>query len=292
MNGLAAYLGVPARIGSLDGKLKKQNPEPLESKVENFAAMEQALARLDRFNLSRTPNFEPRRGPVIPTYIAGKSAPLLYLPIRSGPEAAVLDWMAAIDGCAPDDLVRGFTQKTLRQWKRKTKGHRSFTVVRHPLARAHAAFCDLILTTGPGTYPEVRENLRKFFKIPIPKGAPDESYSIDQHRAAFMGFLGFLKANLASQTGIRVDPNWATQATILQGFADFAQPDMVIHEDRMRIDLAYLALTIGRDEAADMPKLTDPHAARLESIYDEELERAATDAYQRDYMAFGFDTWR
>lgn len=292
MNGLAAYLGVKARIGSLDSKLKKQNPEPIESKVENFPEMEQALARMDRFNLSRTPNFEPRRGPVIPTYIAAQKAPLLYMPVRSGPEDAAMNWLAAVDGCERDDLMRGFTQKTLRQWKRKNKGHRSFTVVRHPVARAHAAFCDLILPTGPGTYPEIRETLRKMFKVPIPKDEPDDDYWTGSHRAAFLGFLGFLKANLSAQTSVRVDPNWATQSTVLQGFGDFALPDMVIREDRMRIDLAYLALTVGRDEAPDLPKITDPHAARLGAIYDEEIEKAATDAYQRDYMAFGFDAWR
>ena len=62
MNGLARWLGVSAQLDSLDQSLKKQNPEPMAEKVTNFDAMGEALARLDRFNLSRTPNFEPRRG--------------------------------------------------------------------------------------------------------------------------------------------------------------------------------------------------------------------------------------
>ncbi len=292
MNGLAAFLGIEARIGALDAKLKKQNPEPLEDKVENFDAMERALARLDRFNLSRTPNFEPRRGPVVPSYVAAKESPLLYLPIRSGPEDVVLDWLAALDSVARDDLIQGFNQKTLRQWKRQNKGHRSFAVVRHPLARAHAAFCDLILPTGKGTYPEIRENLRKTFKVPLPKSAPADDFTKSDHRAAFLAFLTFLKSNLSAQTSIRVDPHWATQSTVLQGFGDFALPDMIIRENRMRVDLAYLAMTIGRDGAPDLPRQTDPHADLLASIYDDEVEKAAADAYQRDYIAFGFDSWR
>ena len=65
MNGLAAYLGVEARLAQLDRRLKKQNPEPLAAKVSNFGAMEAALGAgpggIDRFDLGRTPNFEPRR---------------------------------------------------------------------------------------------------------------------------------------------------------------------------------------------------------------------------------------
>ncbi len=98
MNGLAAWLGVRDRIEALDRKLKKQNPEPIEDKVVNFAEMEQALARLDRFNLGRTPNFEPRRSAGIPTWVAAAQSPLLFLPLRSGPEEAIRDWLTRLDG--------------------------------------------------------------------------------------------------------------------------------------------------------------------------------------------------
>ncbi|MDN5788591.1 MAG: sulfotransferase domain-containing protein, partial [Pseudorhodobacter sp.] len=70
LNGLALFLGVEPALSAPDGTLKKQNPEDISEKVENFAEMEAALAQLDRFNLSRTPNFEPRRAPAIPTFIA------------------------------------------------------------------------------------------------------------------------------------------------------------------------------------------------------------------------------
>lgn len=67
MNGLARWLGARTQLDSLNSALKRQNPEPLSDKVENFPDMERALARMDRFNLTRTPNFEPRRGPVVPS---------------------------------------------------------------------------------------------------------------------------------------------------------------------------------------------------------------------------------
>ena len=63
MNGLARYLGVQSELERLDKSLKKQNPSPISEKVRNFGEMEVALSGLDRSNLNRTLNFEPRRGP-------------------------------------------------------------------------------------------------------------------------------------------------------------------------------------------------------------------------------------
>ena len=289
MNGLAAYLGCSSRIEALDKKLKKQNPEPMDDKVINFAEMEKSLTKLDRFNLTRTPNFEPRRGPAIPTFIAAPRSPLLHLPLRSGPETAVNDWLIRLDGGG--NLQTGFSQKTLRQWKAAHPGHRSFAVLRHPVARAHAAFCDRILATGPGTYAEIRENLRKIFALPIPAGDVGPDYDDTAHRAAFLVFLGFLKTNLAAQTSQRIDPTWASQLTLLQGFAGFVFPDLILREATLAADLVQLAHQIGRSDSPALPLVTDPHAAHLSRIYDIQIEAAARDAYARDYNAFGFENW-
>jgi hypothetical protein len=245
------------------------------------------LARLDRFNLTRTPNFEPRRGPAIPTIIAASKSPLLYLPLRSGPEQAVRDWMTTLDG---GKLIEGFGQKTLRDWKSTRPGHRSFTVLRHPVARAHAAFCDKILDTSPGSFSEIRDNLRKTFGLPLPPGAVGPDYDDAAHRAAFLAFLRFLKANLAGQTNLRVDPAWASQNAILQGFAGFVTPDLVLREAILAHDLNGLLRQIGQQDGPPLGA-TDPHAGRLGLIYDATIESATRDAYARDYMAFGFDDW-
>ena len=69
MNGLAKYLGVNETLEALDSNLKKQNPSPISAKVSNYEEMLRSLAQLDRFDLTRTPNFEPRRGPNVPSYI-------------------------------------------------------------------------------------------------------------------------------------------------------------------------------------------------------------------------------
>ena len=287
MNGLAAWLGCDARIESLDKKLKKQNPEPLESKVRNFEAMEGALARLDRFNLSRTPNFEPRRGPAVPTYIA--AGPLLYLPIRSGPVEAAQDWMR---GLTPDlSTEDGFTQKTIRQWKSAHEGFRSFTILRHPVARAHAAFCDKILPTGPGTYAGIRENLRKHFDMPLPKGDVSDGYGADEHRAAFSAWLRFLRANLGGQTGLRVDATWASQSSVLQGMAGFGAPDQVIREAEMADALPDIARAAGVATPPAFVQDRDPHHDAIAMVYDIEIEKMTREVYARDYETFGFGDW-
>ena len=288
LNGLAKFLGSDERLEALDGSLKKQNPSALEDKVSNFKDMEQAFAGLDPFNLTRTPNFEPRRGPAVPGFVTGAHAGLLYMPIRSGPEAEVCAWLAGLDGVAVEDLPTKLNQKELRQWKRRKPGHRSFTVLRHPVARAHAAFCDKILQTGPGCFADIRKTLRNFHKLPLPGKMPDEDYGVEVHKLAFGGFLEFLKANLAGQTNIRVDAHWATQASVMQGMAQFSLPDMVLREDDLTEALPRLAASVGYDGAKE-PRPTSPDQPfAIEEIYDDEIEALVADIYQRDYMMFGF----
>ncbi|MEO1139479.1 MAG: sulfotransferase family 2 domain-containing protein [Pseudomonadota bacterium] len=291
INGVARFLGKDERLDALDASLKKQNPSALEDKVSNFRDMERAFSGLDPFNLTRTPNFEPRRGAGVPAFVTGAHASLLYMPVRSGPEDVVCDWLAGLDGVTAETLPTKLNQKGLRQWKRRKTGHRSFTVLRHPVARAHAAFCSKILQTGPGCYSDIRKTLRNFHKLPLPGHVPDDGYDQKAHRTAFLAFLEFLRANLAGQTNIRIDAHWATQTAILQGMAQFALPDLVLREDEMHSALPALARRVGyaKPNAPDKCVPDAPYA--LSEIYDDKIEDIVSDIYQRDYMMFGFDAW-
>ena len=290
MNGLAAYLGEETKLDSLSKKLKKQNPAPLSEKVKNFQDMQVALGKIDHFDLSRTPNFETRRGPQVPSFVTAAQAPLMYLPIRGGPDHMVKAWMAALDGVQSGDLEGNYTQKTLRQWKRQHVGHRSFTVIQHPVARAHAAFCEKILNAGQGSFKEIRNTLRRVYKLPIPAGDVDASWDRRQHREAFLAFLTFLKGNLNNQTGIRVDGFWASQVQCLQGFGQFALPDVIVRADRLEDGLGYLAGEVGY-ESAELTEFDNTHPVQLVDFYDDSIEAAARDVYQRDYITFGFGDW-
>lgn len=273
LNGLAAFLGIPSRLEAVDQTLTVQNPEPLADKVTNAAAMELALARLDRFNLSRTPNFEPRRSAGIPAFIASRDVPLLFMPVRGGPEARVTEWLESFGG-----LERDFVQKTLRQWKRSNAGHRSFTVLRHPVDRAWAAFQE---ARGTGLGQEQRNVISRVHGVAFPK----QGYaSVGDERDAFIAFLRFLKRNIAGQTGFRTAAGWATQTAVLQGFALFHGPDAVLREDRLQEGLGWLCAEIG----VAMPPLRGAEASGLDAVMSDEVEEAARDTYQRDYMGFGF----
>ncbi|QBF34074.1 nodulation protein NodH [Thalassococcus sp. S3] len=292
MNGLARWLGVDETLDALDKTLKRQNPAPVETKVENPEEMAAALARLDVFNISRTPNFEPRHGPAVPSYVAAARTPLIYLPVRGGPEAQVRAWLAALDQVDEGNLITKLNQKDLRQWKRRHVGHRSFTVLAHPVTRVHRAFCRRILSTGPGSYAQIRRTLRRRYKLPIPEKEPGPDWTLDAHRAAFTAFVMFLKANLAGQTAMRVDATWCTQSQALQGFGDFVAPDFVLREETLGTGLQIVAADVGCHIQPDLGASEEETPFTLDAVYTDEIEALVSDVYQRDYMMLGFGAWR
>lgn len=287
MNGLATWLGVSARLEALDKSLKVQNPAPLSSKVSNFGQMQEALTGLDRFNLTRTPNFEPRRGPAVPTYLVGSRVPLIYMPIRGGLDDRVAHWFRALDG-GPDTKLK---QNDLRAWKAARPGHRSFTVVQHPVARAHKVFCDRILSLEKGSFPGIRTTLTRRYKMPLPADPTDPGYDKQAHRTAFVAFLEFLRGNLAGQTAVRVDPDWATQVKTVEGFAEFVLPDQLIRDTDLHDALPTLAARVGCDTPPEVPGLVPDAPYPLADIYDSEIERLSRAVYGRDYDMFGFADW-
>lgn len=291
MNGLAKWLGVEARITRLDGTLKPQNPGGLPEKVKNPADMADRLGQLDRFNLSRTPNFEPRRGPSVPSYVAAPQSGLLYLPVRGGPEAQVRAWLAALDGADEADLQIKMNQKELRDWLRAHPGHRRFSVISHPVVRAHRVFTRRILQTGPGVMRHIRATLRRAHRMPIPEEMPDPGYDLAAHRTAFKAFLAFIRANLAGQTATRIDSNWENQANALQGFGEFGAPDVVIREQDLADMLPMVALMVGRADVPAVAEGAPDTPFTLDQIYDDEIEALARSAYARDYVTFGFAPW-
>lgn len=290
MNGLARFLGVDEMLEALDKTLKVQNPSALADKVENFAEMQGALSGLDLFNLTRTPNFEPRRGPAVPTWLTAAKAPLLYMPVRGPLDVGIANWLAALDDVGRGKLGRKRSQGDLRAWLGAHPRHRSFSVLRHPVVRAHDAFCEKILPSDGSGYPGIRSTLRKRYKLPIPETMDQSGYDAAAHKAAFTAFLTFLKANLAEQTAIRVDPAWASQSQILQGFTEFMVPDRLLREEHLPEALARLAEDIGHTSPAYQPTHASTPVA-LGEIYDEEVERLCRAAYARDYLFFGFEDW-
>ncbi|WP_347311790.1 nodulation protein NodH [Defluviimonas sp. SAOS-178_SWC] len=286
INGLLQFLGFEDRIDSISDDLVRQNPEEMADKVRNFTEMEEALAKIDWSNLARTPNFEPRRAPGVPRIVAARGAPILYLPLPPYDDRHIRDWLT---GLGEGGLEEDFTQKTLRAWKRRAPGHRSFTVLRHPLTRANDAF-DVVMTRDG--YGDLRATLRGHYGVPIPPNDEIAAMGPNEWREALIGFLGFVKANLAGQTGLRQDALWGTQWSVLNGFANFAPPDLLCREDTLHADLSYLA----KSAQIKAPALTviSNGGARVpvSAIHDRELENLVRDVYRRDHMSFGFGAWK
>lgn len=164
-------------------------------------------------------------------------------------------------------------------------------MVRHPLARAHEAFCTRILTTEKGSFRGIRRTLRKAHNLPIPEEEPGADHTVHAHREAFTGFLAFVKANLSGQTAVRLDRHWATQAQCIQGMAEFTLPDMIVREDEMASYLPALAMQVGHTAPPDPEPVPNSAPFSLAEIYDDQIERLARDAYARDYVMFGFGDW-
>ncbi|UXU75576.1 MULTISPECIES: hypothetical protein [unclassified Paracoccus (in: a-proteobacteria)] len=253
-----------------------QNPGELAEKVENFDEMQAELARMDPFGLRRIPNFEPRRGPAVPGYLACEAGRgLVFMPVRGAPTSRISDWLRGLGPVQGD-----FQQNLLRQWKRDHPGHRSFTVLRHPLLRAWSAFQGVV--NGPNA--PLRQLLRDIHRVPLPPDAELPAMQPVDQMPLFAAFLDFLRRNLNGQTSIPCQPAWASQSEILAGFARFGVPDMVLREGDLVRDLGWLAASAGLDTPGVLP---EPRSVP-EFLDDPGLRAAARRAYLRDYIAFGF----
>lgn len=288
VNGLAKFLGETTEITEFAGTFKKQNPEPVSEKVVNYDVLQETVAKVDTFDLHRIPNFEPSRPPAVTTYFASEALPLVFIPMKGAPREAVLDWMQGFG-----DLRADFTQKTLRQWKNQNKGHRSFTVLRHPVARLHAAFCRYLVSHGPDTYWEVKHALRNSYGVSLPEEEPGSDWDRQAHREAFMQFIEFVRKNLQGRTGIRIDASWATQSAMVQAFSNFASPDHILREDQLETGLKSLLAELGQEgQAVAVGHDPEDIPFTLSEIYSDEIEKAVRKLYQRDYMMFGFKPWK
>lgn len=281
LNGLAAHLGLAARLRVVDDSLKKQNPEPLLDRLDNPEEMAGAVARADLFGLARSPIFEPRRPVAAQDCAAVKNAGLLFFPISAAPDAEVRAWLT---GFGP--LEDGLDQKSLRLWKRDNPGHRSFTVIRHPLLRAYEAFHSRIVS---GQLANHRRTLIRAYGARLPEPAQAFANPGDE-RQAFLVFLHYARLSVLGQCGQRVDSHWASQTAVLQSLSAFHPVDHILREDALA---ACLPLITGR-RSQENPWQPGPGAmvAGLAAIYDDRIEAAGAAAYGRDYAGFGFSRWR
>lgn len=73
--------------------------------------------------------------------------------------------------------------------------------------------------------------------------------------------------------------------------SELTLPDMLVREDEMTSYLPALAMQVGHAAPPDPAPLPTDAPYALAQIYDDQLESAAREAYQRDYLMFGFGDW-
>ncbi len=287
--GLGRYLGADGPPDQSKIKAKVQNPTPVLARLNNPKVAEEALRTLTAPDLGRVQDYEPDRGPGLRFFHVCKNAPVFYMPIRGAGIDPIPNWLSKLD---PDGAVEsGLTQKDLRRWKRQHNGHRSFTVLRHPLARAYDAFCRFVMPVDVENYADIRGVLVEQYKLPLPDTWPLEGWNLENHQTAFLEFLKFLSGNLGGQTALRVDNTWATQTVLLNAIAQFAVPDRVIRETQMADELARLSSEVGLQAPAFKNEFATETPFALSDVVTPAIQDAAADAYRRDYMMFGLGSW-
>lgn len=292
LNGLARFLGSRHQATGLKKNLKRQNPEPLDAKVANYTTMLDDLKQIDFLAMSRTPTFEPRRGAGVPQFIASSEAKLLFMPVFGGPVDRVRAWLLAHQANGTGGLDEEFNQKTLRQWRLNHPGFQSFTVLRHPVARAYHGFEQFVVKPQSGGQSEIREAIRRDYGVAVPEdGKLRQGYDPRAHKAAFLAFLKFLKANLSEQTGMRINPSWASQTAVLEGASSVSLAENIMHEDIAQQTLAHLEDLLGLPKVAFPAQTEAQYLFELAEIYDENIEDRVRDIYLRDYINFGFSAW-
>ncbi|MEM9250009.1 MAG: nodulation protein NodH [Pseudomonadota bacterium] len=287
LNGLARFLGSDTRLDRLRIKLKRQNPEPLSEKVLN----PDALQSVGKHRQGTAAPDEPARGANVRTWVAGTSAPLLFMPLKGGPTDRIEAWLSALQGMpAGEGLHRDMSQAAVRKWKNQNKDGRSFTVVSHPVTRAHNVFCRYLLGTAPGAFLSIRDTLRTRYGVPLPEEEPGAAWTASAHHAAFLGFLEFAKANNAGQTSVRTDPAWSSQAALLAGVSQILPPDRIVRDHQSEADLPAWAAALGLPKE-DMPAHVPFGPVALAEIYDDAIEDAVRKLHNRDFVAFGYRKW-
>ncbi|MEL6601180.1 MAG: nodulation protein NodH [Pseudomonadota bacterium] len=301
LNGLARYLGCDTPLEGFEDTIQRQNPGPLSEKVENYDEMVAALGATQV-----EPVLEETSGPLggLKHFSASLTRPILYAAIPGGPNRAVRHWLNAMDDADPESpLTRFENRKALSDWQLERPDHATFTIVRHPVARAYDVFERRILPGGARDFPVVRAYLRDVRGMQVPDDAvfaagaealSAAGYDAAAHRAAFGVFLDYLRANLNGQTPHRIDGRWAPQHRFVEGFSRVTPLTLVEQEERVVKAAAYLRTATGQDDIRNAALRNGRAAYRfpLAEIWSENVEAFTRAVYGRDYLAFGFRTWQ
>ena len=255
LNGLAAWLGLEARIDKVSNATKKQISKPKSELIANWAEVADLFG-----DGEQTEHWHRVSGPGINRYLAADGVPLLYMPLREATGRDMGGWFSELG-----EVVR-FNPKTLRDWRVENPQARSFTITRHPLDRIIALyFAD--------SRAELREVMARRYKVRfVPDPSPDE----------LAAFARVVRASASAQTSFRPPPEWAPQSDTLRDLAHTAAPDHVLRDETLERELADLCRHLG---------VTAPALSARDDLsrwHSAQLEREVRAVWGKDYLNFGY----
>jgi len=90
-----------------------------------------------------------------------------------------------------------------------------------------------------------------------------------------------LERNLAGQTGIRIDDDWAHQCDLVAAISAQQPITQILREDELGV--------LGCGDFTPAPSVSG--APSLADVHTEEIERLCRKIYRKDYRKFGFTAW-
>lgn len=297
-NGLSKFLESEEQLDDLKEKIKRQNPEGLSEKVNNYKEMMEQVRSINFLDTGLPEFHEPERHAAAKNFILCDTVPLLFLPIGNYGKSTIEHWMKSHLEATDGNLLSGLKQKQVFNWLENNQARVAFSMLAHPVERVAHAFNKHIFQTGDDSFPWIRKILIDQYNVKIPdaelcetinKGALDSiGYDVEDYRQALKKFAKFLNGNLKGQTRARIDHSWASQSAILDGYTKIVHPDYLMRPQNYETlasvieeQLGLSNIAVGEIEMEDAP-------FDLEQVYDEELEQIVAKAYSRDYLNFGF----
>jgi hypothetical protein len=262
LNGLARYLGTGTPLENFKEPIKRQNPEPLSSKVSNYDALLAYFGARSASALDRTPTPTPTGSAYKLHRI--ETAHWGFIPIPGNPSTGL------------DDVLKG--AKPLDVAFHDDPPERCTTLICHPYERILRVF-ETHIMLGPKIFENLRQRLIKNFRL----ADLDETASPSDIHDSLLAFLHFVDANLAGQTAIKTNEVWRAQSDHIAAINTTAPLSRLLRP----ADIAgFLETNTGTAKQPARPPRIDPAV-----IYSEQIETALRKIYAQDYLKLGFSDW-
>jgi hypothetical protein len=226
---------------------------------------------------------------------ASATTPLVYINMPKSGCTTVKNLLYRIDsgGFLDDPLTIHGRPELMVHWKaqpeaieRRLKTDIVFTFVRHPLKRAYSCFNEKVHFTSIYSFGKVRQFIARQYGAEF-VDAP----SLELHRDNFKRFLRFSQESLDRVNGMRRDPHWSPQTTVLAGTDRWRRPDVIGKVERFDAGMDAVLALAGVARGFETPRMNEgpPPPWRYEEVVDDEIRGLGARLFADDLKAFGYE---